>query len=121
MQKTKILIVEDEPTVLNICVAVLRHNGFDPIVAVNGIEGLETYRERHEEICLVISDISMPLMGGIEMVRNIFEVDSHSNIILMSGYNFCDVVPDDLKRLCSVIGKPFTAGRLIEAVRKWRT
>jgi DNA-binding NtrC family response regulator len=118
MLKTKILIVEDEPEVRDICAAILRSNGFGVIVAVNGLEGLEAYQQRHEEICLVLSDISMPLMGGVEMTRKLFEMYSHVNVILMSGYGLSDILHDDLKRLCSVIDKPFTVGRLLGAVKE---
>ena len=114
----KILVVEDEPIVQKVCAAVLRNHGFEPIEALNGIEGLETYRERHEEICLVLSDISMPLMSGIDMTRKMFEVHSQANVILMSGANLSDLIPDDIRRLCSVLEKPFTPSRLIEAVKR---
>jgi DNA-binding NtrC family response regulator len=118
MPKTKILIVEDEPTVRNICQAVLRNHGFQSIVTTNGMEGLKVYQERHEEICLVLSDVSMPLMGGIEMVRKLFEMHAHANVIMMSGYSLSDIVPDDIRRLCSVIAKPFTSKGLLESVKK---
>ena len=113
-----ILIVDDEPIVQQVCSAVLRSHGFEPVVEENGTRGLDTYRERHQEICLVLSDVAMPFMGGIEMTRKMFEIYSHANVILMSGANLSDIIPDDLRRLCSVIEKPFTPARLIEAVRK---
>ena len=113
-----ILIVDDEPIVQQICATVLRKHGFDPVITVNGTEGLETYRERYQEICLVLSDISMPLMDGIEMTRKMFEVYSHANVILMSGANLSDLIPYEVKKLCSVIEKPFTPARLMEAVEK---
>ena len=118
MPKTKILIVEDEPLIRDLCQAFLRSQGFDPIARSNGMEGLEAYRERHEEICLVLSDISMPVMNGIDMVRKIFEIESRSNVIMMSGHNLCHLIPDEVRRLCSVIEKPFTPKRLLEAVKK---
>ena len=119
MPQTKtVLIVDDEPIVQKICETVLRKHGFEPILATNGAEGLETYRARYQEICLVLSDISMPHMNGIEMTRKMFEVHCHANVILMSGANLVDLIPDDIAKLCSMIAKPFTPGRLIEAVKK---
>lgn len=118
MPKTKILIVEDEALIRDLCELMLRHFGFDPIVAVNGIEGLQVYNEKHEDICLVLSDVSMPQMGGIEMVRLLFETHSHPNVIMMSGHNLSDLIPEEVKKLCSVIEKPFTADTLITAINK---
>jgi len=118
MRKTKVLVVEDEPTVRNVCDLILRRNGFDPILVMDGVQGLSTFEERHEEICLVLSDVAMPNMGGIEMVRTLFETYHHPNVIMMSGRNLSDLVPEDVKRLCSIIEKPFTPQGLIEAVRK---
>jgi DNA-binding NtrC family response regulator len=114
----KILLVDDEPLVSSICETVLRRHNFEPIVAGNGAEGLAIYRARHEEICLVLSDVSMPEMGGLEMVRRILETHAYANVILMSGYNPEHIVPADLRGVCSVIGKPFRAAGLIEAVKK---
>jgi len=118
MRKKKVLVVEDEPTVRNVCDLILRRNGFDPILVMDGVQGLSTFEERHEEICLVLSDVAMPNMGGIEMVRTLFETFHHPNVIMMSGRNLSDLVPEDVKRLCSIIEKPFTPQGLIEAVRK---
>jgi DNA-binding NtrC family response regulator len=97
---------------------VLRSQGFDSIVATNGVDGLQAYRERHEEICLVLSDISMPRMDGVELARNLFNMHSHANIILMSGAHLCNLVPDEVRKLCSVLEKPFTPGHLLLAVKK---
>lgn len=117
-ERPKILIVDDEPVVRNMCAAVLRNRNFEPIVTTNGLEGLAAYEEKHEEICLVISDVKMPLMGGIEMVRKLFELRSDANVILMSGANLHDLVPDEVGKLCAVLQKPFSPLNLIEAVNK---
>jgi DNA-binding NtrC family response regulator len=118
MPKRKILVVEDEPTVQKVCSMVLRNHGFEPIIAENGLDGLNTYRERHAEICLTLADVSMPVLGGIEMVRCLFEMHSHVNVILMTGYSAAELIPDEVRRLCSVLQKPFTPQYLIEAVNK---
>jgi len=113
----KILIVEDDPIVRDICAAVLNSHGFQSIVATNGMEGVEVYRARHEEICLVLSDISMPIMNGIEMAKHIFGMHARAKVILMSAYSATDILPDELL-LCSLVEKPFTAERLLQVVNK---
>ena len=118
MPNTKILVVEDEASIREICAAILRSRGFEAIVATNGEEGLEAYQQRHEEICLVLTDLTMPFLGGVEMTRKILEMDSHANVILMSGNLFTDPMPDEVRTHCSMLDKPFTAGRLLEAVQE---
>jgi DNA-binding NtrC family response regulator len=116
--KTKILVVDDERVVRNLCAAVLRSNGFDPIIAANGIEGLAIYREREQEIGLIIADAVMPQMSGFEMVLGILELDAQANFIVMSGYNLREIIPGDLSGSCAWMAKPFTRARLIEEVKK---
>ena len=113
-----VLVVDDEPIIRSVCGMVLSKNGFTPILAKNGCEGISLYKERHSEICLVLSDIAMPLMNEVEMTHQIFEVESHPNIILMTGFNESVVVPEDLRRLCSMLSKPFTPVELMVAVKK---
>lgn len=116
--RLKILIVDDEPVVRNLCAVILRNRDFDPIVTCNGLEALAVFREIPQEISLVISDVKMPLMGGIEMVRKLFEMRSDANVILMSGANLHEVLPEEVSKLCAILQKPFSPVKLIEAVHK---
>jgi DNA-binding NtrC family response regulator len=113
-----ILVVEDDPTVQALCRAALSRVGFDAIIRSNGREGLETYMEKHAEIALILSDITMPLMNGIEMIRNIFSEHSHVNVIMMSGHGVSHLIPADLNRICAVLLKPFTHAQLVQTVNK---
>jgi DNA-binding NtrC family response regulator len=114
----KILVVEDEETIRRICGVVLDHSGFESILATNGAEGLDAYRKSQSEICLVLADVSMPVKGGIGMLRDILDIDPDAKAILMSGYCIDVIVPEDLKKRCSLLQKPFMAAVLVEAVRK---
>ncbi len=118
MPPKKILVVDDQQVVYAVCSTVLQRHGFDPIVAVNGVEGLEAYEKFHHEICLTLLDVSMPVMNGIEVARCLFAKYRHVNVILMTGYSPDDLVPEDVRRLCSVLQKPFTPGTLMDAVHK---
>ena len=115
MSPKKILIVEDDPIVRDLCAVVLTSNGFDSILATNGMEGVEVYRKRHKDICLVISDISMPIMNGIEMVEKIVQMHARTKVILMSAHSIVGI-PDELRTRCCLIEKPFTAERLLDVV-----
>lgn len=97
---------------------MLRTHGFDPILTSNGSEALETYRERHAEIGLVLCDVKMPIMSGIEMTRKLLEIHSYARILLMSGADLSEAIPEDIGKRCSVIGKPFTCESLLAAVKE---
>jgi DNA-binding NtrC family response regulator len=60
----------------------------------------------------------MPGMNGVEMVRKIYEVNPHSNVVLMTGYNPEFVVPADMRKGCGLLSKPFTIAQVLEAVEK---
>jgi DNA-binding NtrC family response regulator len=114
----KILVVEDEPVVRSLCKAALKHYGFEPILASDGAEGLEIYRRLHPEIALVLSDLMMPKLSGLEMVDGMFAINRHANIILMTGYDSHSEVPERLQKVCALLDKPFSVQELIRAVRK---
>ena len=117
-QSQKILVVEDEPVVRSLCRAALQHYGFESIMANDGAEGLEVYGLRHREIALVLSDIMMPRMNGIEMVDRIFLVNPQASVILMTGYDCHAEVPARLHKVCALLGKPFSVQELRGSVRQ---
>lgn len=117
-ERAKVLVVDDEPLVRRVCEMVLERNNFQPVLMENGAQGLDYYRRSLDEIVLVLSDVGMPGMDGVEMTRKMFALKPHTNVILMTGYHAESLVPEDLKRLCSLIDKPFTAAQLITAVKK---
>jgi CheY-like chemotaxis protein len=98
----KILVVDDHPSVREVCAVILAQYGFTAVLAENGLEALELYREMRSEIALTLSDITMPVMGGVELVRNIFAIDPNSNVILMTGFSAPLVVPEDLNKITLV-------------------
>jgi DNA-binding NtrC family response regulator len=113
-----VLIVDDEPAIRKMCKSVLEVNGFRCILAEDGQDGLSVYRERSSEIALVLADVSMPLMNGIDMVNKMVELNPRSNVILMTGFSPQEIVPADLNKLCAVVRKPFTPKQLVSTVKK---
>jgi DNA-binding NtrC family response regulator len=117
VEQTAILVVDDDPLIRSICKKVVESHGFAPILAENGQEALNIFRENHEGIALVVSDVSMPVMNGIDMAQQMFAIKPHSNLILMTGYT-AQLVFGELKDLCAMLYKPFTPRQLIEAIHK---
>ncbi len=81
----KILLVEDEPEIREGLSRFLRRRVKELIVAVNGREGRELFEPEHPDI--VITDIRMPVMDGLSMIRSIREIDPEIPIIVTTGHN----------------------------------
>lgn len=114
----KVLVVEDDPAVQMFCTTLLKREGFEAIVASNGKEGFESFREMSEDIGLVISDIAMPHMDGIELARKILSIDPHASVILMSGEILPEEIPDEIIRVCAFLQKPFHTAEFVRIVKE---
>jgi len=73
--------------VLRTCSIAVARAGLRAVVAENGVAGLESFIDLRDEICLVLADIIMPVMSGVEMAVKILELDKDAKIVLMSGYS----------------------------------
>ena len=82
MEKIKVLLVEDEPTLAMIIKDTLDGNEFDITLAANGEEGLSRYAEIKPDI--IVADIMMPKMDGFTMVKLIRKTDTHTPVLFLS-------------------------------------
>ncbi len=114
-----ILVVDDEEGVREIATAILAEFGFEVLLASDGEEALELFKERADEISLVLLDLSMPGMGGIETFRHLKQHWEDVKVILSSGYTEEDAVSAFTgKGLADFIHKPYRPEELISKVRK---
>jgi DNA-binding NtrC family response regulator len=111
-----VLCVDDEPIVLRACTIAVAMAGFRPVVAENGAAGIEVFVQLKDEICLVLSDIIMPAVNGIEMAQRILTIDPQARILLMSGYSD-EVIEHQGRNRFPFIRKPFIHKLLIEKIR----
>jgi PAS domain S-box-containing protein len=114
-----ILVVEDDPDVRNMIVAVLSHEGYDTLESAGGDEALALYREHAGSIGLVIVDVVMPGRNGKEILDDISLVDPGVKAIFVSGYTG-DVVLDKgvQKESVDFLQKPLSMPKLLAKVRE---
>ena len=110
-----ILFVDDEEEVRNVCVQILENSGFDVISASDGIEAVEKFRDNSDEILIVVMDMLMPNMNGIEAFGKIREIRPDIRVIMCSGYTE-QAVMNSFKDDCpsGFIQKPFRSKDLIQ-------
>ena len=101
----KILLIDDEPDILRVLGISLKADGYDVIPALNGAEGLEAFSR--EKPAIVITDIKMPGMDGIEVLGKIKELDPNTEVIIITGHGDIDNAIESLKYGASdFINKP---------------
>jgi signal transduction histidine kinase len=114
-----ILLVEDEDQVRNLTRAMLQRQGYRVFDFASAAEALEFLRDGSEGIDLLISDIVMPNMGGMELARETQALRPAIRVLLMSGYTETNVAGQGLiTPTTAFIHKPFTAASLRAKVRE---
>ena len=115
----RVLVVEDESVVRTLVSRVLREHGYSVLVASDGVEALDLYRQHHAEIDLVFSDVVMPEMGGPEMVDNLEREGFAPRVLFASGYMDSTVAKLDAWRTdVDLLLKPFSPQELLLRVRR---
>jgi len=82
-----VLVVDDNPVLLDVCCQMLEHLGYQVIKASDSEEALEIFRTHAGVIDLVISDVEMPGMSGMELTTELLAIRPGMPILLYSGYN----------------------------------
>jgi len=82
-----VLAVDDESTILALARDVLELNGYRVLTARNGEEALRIYRQQPAAIDLVLLDLTMPVMGGVECFRRMRAIDPGVRVIISSGFS----------------------------------
>ncbi len=114
----RVLVVDDEQAICDFIGLVLAKNGYDIRVAKDGREGLKQFRSAKPG--LIISDIIMPDMEGIEFILTLIRKKRGTPIIAMSG----DALGTNFLNSAVLLGakdflaKPFTARKLIDTVKR---
>ena len=117
MKKGKILVVDDEDIVRTSCSRTLTPGGFEVKLAKNGREGLKMMGE--ETFDLVLTDLKMPDMDGIEVLRKIKEDWPEVEVNIITGYQTVDTAVKSIKLgAYDYIETPFTPDALMNAVSK---
>ncbi|MDY6878729.1 MAG: response regulator [Desulfatiglans sp.] len=121
-EKIKILVVEDESGLQELFRDIFQMEGYDVEVAIDGYAGLEAYRRFAPD--LVFTDIVMPKMNGLELIKKIREINPHVKVIYISGFFGIRGLKQELENEVSKYGyrtlsKPFRISKMLEKVKSY--
>ena len=114
-----IVIVDDQPVVLEFCRNVLERAGYTVFAASGAAQALSFFEPNRSPVDLALVDIVMPGMSGLELIDHLSELNQGTRIILMSGY-----APDEVKKVVGpdaaqyrCMWKPFEANTLVQMIK----
>lgn len=123
MPKEKILVIDDEDVILQLFRDILTRINYEVKTATSGKEGIKLFED--ERFDLIITDIKMPGISGIDIIRHVRENNNEVPIIVVTGHGTIDIAIDSLKLGSQgFILKPFTPeeieAAIVDAMEKTR-
>ncbi|MBU1340202.1 MAG: response regulator [Proteobacteria bacterium] len=119
MKNKKILLVDDEEGIRKVLKITLESAGYDVCLAPDGEAGLATFIREHPDI--VITDIKMPGIDGIELLKRIKNLNPEIEVIMITGHGDMDLAVKSLQyEAADFITKPIDSGDLESAINKAR-
>ena len=116
-EKKQVLIVDDEPNLRKILAAQLSRDGYDVLLAEDGEQGLSLLREHH--IDLVITDLRMPRVDGMDLLRAALRDDPSRPVVLLTAHGTVDNAVEALKTgAFDYLTKPFDQNEVRVIVKK---
>jgi len=114
-----ILVVEDDPNARQALQESLELLNYVPLTAGSGRQALEVLERRQADVALVLSDLVMPDLGGMALIRAMRERGIHTAVVLMTGHPLEQSL-DDLResRVIDLISKPISLDRLAQVVAR---
>jgi two-component system, cell cycle sensor histidine kinase and response regulator CckA len=114
-----ILLIEDEEALLEIVRLMLETNGYTVLSARDGIEAANAYKQHQQEIDIVLTDMGLPGMTGMEVFKKLKEVDPQVKVIAASGFFEPDVKTKmDKDGAKGFIQKPYSPDEVLRILRK---
>jgi PAS domain S-box-containing protein len=113
-----IFIVDDDDSIRSLSQRILTRSGYRVLEATNGKQALEIYAEHADEIDLIILDLIMPEMGGLQCLKEILSVRPGAKALIASGYSTDGLIEQALEDGAKgCVYKPYDINKFLEAVR----
>jgi two-component system chemotaxis response regulator CheY len=119
--KLRVLVVDDQPTVCDVVADTIAYAGHEIVgKARDGMEAVSLAKELQPDV--VVMDISMPRMNGVDAMKAILGAKSAKRVLLMSGeYRSLGVTREEMMRegAAAFMEKPFNVSELFELLERW--
>jgi two-component system, cell cycle sensor histidine kinase and response regulator CckA len=118
-QRETILVVEDEVQMQEVMGELLQSNGYTVLLANDGLEAIEMYKQRGEQIALVILDVMLPELDGRDTYYELKKINENIKVFFCSGYTSLVEIQSLLeKENLYAIQKPFSPKEFLAVVKE---
>jgi CheY-like chemotaxis protein len=112
-----VLLVDDDTVIRTLLQRVLKQSGYNVLTAADGVEGKALFEAHRDEIHVMVTDMVMPKMGGVDLIKAVTAARPDLKILLMSGYS-TEWREGRVPGRYSYMQKPFTARELERKLRE---
>lgn len=118
LKRNLVMLVDDEIDIISLFSEILTLNGISVRPFTNPKEALDEFKQSHDSYRLIISDVRMSPMSGVEFITKIKKIDSDVNVILMTAF---EIDGNQLKQINTdeFLNKPIRMNDLVSIVKKY--
>jgi len=118
LKRNLVMLVDDEIDIIALFTEVLKMNGINARPFTNPEEALKDFEQNHASYSLVISDIRMAPISGVELIKRLREIDSSIKVILMTAF---EIEGNQLREIHTdeFFNKPIKMNDLVQIVKKY--
>ena len=117
LTKRKILLIDDELDLLDLIKEMLEQEGYQIFCATNGADGILLNEQENPD--LIVLDLRMPEMDGIETLQHIRKTDDQVIVVILTGYGCPDTIRDAVDlNVSEYLSKPFENKHLVSVIGK---
>ncbi len=113
-----VLVAEDEDSIREVTVSILKEYGYNVLIANDGADAVALYAQNKDKIKVVLMDMMMPVMDGHMSIRAIRKINPQVKIIAVSGLAEKDKLKDVVETTDAFLPKPYTAERLLKTIHE---
>ncbi|HXW01551.1 MAG TPA: response regulator [Anaerolineae bacterium] len=115
-----VLVIDDEEAVREAVSDILEFEGIRVLTAVDGMVGIELFKAHHQEVCLVLLDLSMPGLNGADTFQALRQIDPAVRVVLSSGYDEAEATRQFVGQgLVGFLQKPYNMRHLVKKVKEY--
>jgi CheY-like chemotaxis protein len=116
-KKSKVMVVDDDESVRDSLRKLLDGEGYQVILAANGLEAVETFRREQNQIDLVLVDLNMPMKNGWVTLNDLLEASPFLPVFVLTGLSHQSELAM-AAGVCALVEKPIDVSELLQLIKK---